>query len=212
METPVTYFYTDVPRTVNVRVDFPEGLLTEWYPAVEKLDAGKWTPEQAFSKQPRRVAGQAFLDWGAVRLTPPDQFAAIRVRDADGRAIPASLPKVGKAEHYGRARETDSAIVETVDKSRGSHFEKFLFYRGIGNFELPIKLVAHGGDRFEVTNSAEEVSGALLLVRIDDTHVRFTRSRPSARNRQRKSCCRRASRPSKTRRRDGARADRPGAL
>src|SRR5262249_18618883 len=35
METPVTYFYVDQPRTVRVRVDMPRGLLTHWYPAVD---------------------------------------------------------------------------------------------------------------------------------------------------------------------------------
>ena len=35
METPVTYFYTDKPQTVQVRVDMPHGLLTHWYPMVK---------------------------------------------------------------------------------------------------------------------------------------------------------------------------------
>ena len=34
METPVTYFYTDEERTVRAKVDFPNGLLTEFYPPV----------------------------------------------------------------------------------------------------------------------------------------------------------------------------------
>ncbi len=40
METPVIYFYTDKPRTVNVRVDFPQGMLSEWYPPVEDFASG----------------------------------------------------------------------------------------------------------------------------------------------------------------------------
>src|SRR5205085_12568968 len=34
METPVTYFYTDRPRDVQVRIDMPKGILTHWYPNV----------------------------------------------------------------------------------------------------------------------------------------------------------------------------------
>ena len=34
METPVTYFYSPAPLLVNVRVDFPKGVLTQWYPGV----------------------------------------------------------------------------------------------------------------------------------------------------------------------------------
>jgi hypothetical protein len=171
METPVTYFYTDVPRVVNVRVDFSQGMLTEWYPVVKRFESGKKDGETT-------ILGNAYLDWGAVRLTPPEKFADVRVRDPSGRAVPASLPVVAAVDHYGRARETDSAIVETVDARGGSHFEKFLFYRGLGNFELLIKLVALGNDRFEVSNSAEEASGALLLVRIENDRVRFTRMDP----------------------------------
>ena len=32
METPVIYFYSDRAQTVNARVRFPHGLITEWYP------------------------------------------------------------------------------------------------------------------------------------------------------------------------------------
>lgn len=170
METPVTYFYTDVPRVVNVRVDFPRGMLTEWYPLAKKRETGQATAE--------RDQGGAYLDWGAVRLTPPEQFADIRVRDKHGQAVPASLPPVTAKDHYGRARETDSAIVETVDNIGRSYFEKFLFYRGLGNFELPIKLSALGDDRFEVTNASEDPTGALLLVRIENGRVRFAQMDP----------------------------------
>src|SRR5262245_18673899 len=37
METPVTYFYTNRERDVNVKVKFPNGLLTEFYPPVEHM-------------------------------------------------------------------------------------------------------------------------------------------------------------------------------
>jgi hypothetical protein len=171
METPVTYFYTDVPRTVNARVDFPQGALTEWYPVVKKFQSGK-------ADGSLDIVGNAYLDWGTVRLTPPKQFADIRVKGPKGKAFPASLPPVDANDHYGRARETDSAIVETIDTDHASHFEKFLFYRGLGNFELPMKLTALGDDRFEITNSGDEASGASLLMRIDRGLVRFTRIDP----------------------------------
>src|SRR4051794_3248224 len=171
METPVTYFYTDVPRTVNVRLDFPKGALTEWYPVVKNFQSGK-------ADGSIEIIGRAYLDWGAIRLTPPKQFADIRVQGPKKKAVPAPPPPVDANDHYGRARETDSAIVETVDTQHGSHFEKFLFYRGVGNFELPMKLTALGNDRFEVMNSGDETSGALLLMRIDNGLVRFTRMDP----------------------------------
>src|SRR6266404_514668 len=32
METPVLYFYAQQPATLSIHVDFPHGLITEWYP------------------------------------------------------------------------------------------------------------------------------------------------------------------------------------
>src|SRR2546429_5550108 len=37
METPVIYFYTDQPQTVDVSVDFPKGTITEWYPQASQI-------------------------------------------------------------------------------------------------------------------------------------------------------------------------------
>jgi hypothetical protein len=125
-----------------------------------------------------RGNGSAFLDWGDVRLTPPDQFAGIRMRGLNDKPVPAVLQRVDEKDHYGRARETDSSYVETVDVHGRSHFEKFLFYRGVGNFELPVKLTALGSNRFEVANSGDEATGALLLIRIEDDRIRFTRMEP----------------------------------
>src|SRR3954469_1194771 len=84
METPVTYFYTDAPRTVNVRVDFPQGALTEWYPVVKNFQSGK--ADGSYD-----IIGRAYLDWGAVHLTPSKQFATIRVQGPKKQAVPASL-------------------------------------------------------------------------------------------------------------------------
>ncbi|MGD9648256.1 MAG: hypothetical protein AB7U73_21270 [Pirellulales bacterium] len=239
METPVIYFYTDEPQTVNVRVRFPQGMLTEWYPPAKEFASGASSvdelthatadsaaapaatsadansahaanvapaaaaenPDAAVageaprnpvtdfwlaSQQLERVRGghapvidgNAYLDWGAVRLIPPQQFADVRVRNAKKQIVPAWLPKIADGHHYGRARETDAAVVEVVDRRGESHFEKFLFYRGLGNFELPIKLAALGNERFEVTNSGLETSGVLLLVRIEAERVRFVRLEP----------------------------------
>ena len=42
METPVIYFYGNSPQLVDVTVDFPEGLISEWYP-----DATTFSPQPA---------------------------------------------------------------------------------------------------------------------------------------------------------------------
>ena len=78
METPVMYFYPSKPTTVSVHVDFPEGLVTEWYP-------------QTSSTQPSS-GNRGWVEWKDIQLNK----------------TAASLPRLGPASHYYAARETDS--------------------------------------------------------------------------------------------------------
>src|SRR5437764_5018469 len=34
-ETPVIYFYSDQPQDVTIRVKFPQGIWTQWYPQAQ---------------------------------------------------------------------------------------------------------------------------------------------------------------------------------
>src|SRR5215207_6589775 len=43
METPVIYFYAPRQTTVDVAVQFPRGLVTEWYPRAAVTPAGTLT-------------------------------------------------------------------------------------------------------------------------------------------------------------------------
>ncbi len=73
----------------------------------------------------RSVAGDA-IDWGTFTV----------LGDTSGKTPPRLL--VEKApSHYYPAREVDSSPLR-VGSSAGNEYEKFLFYRGVGSFELPL--------------------------------------------------------------------------
>jgi len=55
METPVLYFYTDRETDVSVRVDFPKGKITEWYPAARLV---------------RTTNSDGSIDWGRFTVVP----------------------------------------------------------------------------------------------------------------------------------------------
>ena len=183
METPVIYFYTNQPRDVSVAVDFPQGQLSEFYPPVRAMtpsfgegpDEYKWVhrepttqPAPKAAPAPPRAAqfDRGALDWGVVRIVP--QVAGEK---------PAYMPDVPTtpeaAAHYAYARETDAATVQFSDRPGERHDERFLFYRGLGDFTLPVKLTAQDDDHFELSNASGQRVGTALLLRVADGRARF---------------------------------------
>ena len=115
METPVIYFYSDRDVLASVKVRFPKGQLTEWYPSVLSYGgAGSEGDTARLSWPPRE------LDWGTFRVLPHGD---------------ASLPDEHRPSHYYAAREVDAAQVSVCtasgERSAVQH-ERFLFYRGVG--------------------------------------------------------------------------------
>jgi hypothetical protein len=105
METPVLYFYSPRPATVSVQVDFPKGLITEWYPkAVSVLASDVLPVGQTYGTGGR-------IDWGQVEI---------------GATGAGEFPNDGSPSHYYAARETDSAALRVNGQE-----EKLLFYRGV---------------------------------------------------------------------------------
>jgi hypothetical protein len=182
METPVTYFYTNRERDVNVRVSFPDGLLTEFYPPVTRMEPSYKLGEQL-------PLERSSLDWGRIHLIPLDRLQA-HVDDSVRRQLLESMlqnrltPYADARYHYGHARETDSALVhvhrpkpepnQPTLAPTGDFFEKFLFYRGVGNFDLPLKLTATSDSRFELSNFGRDPIRSLFLIDTDGQAVRFT--------------------------------------
>lgn len=134
METPVIYFYADGPETVSVRVRFPAGLISEWYPR------GKWTRNA--------------LRWSRVAVLPEST---------------ATLPREEDPSHYYPARETDAAIVR-CHTGRKAQYEKFLFYRGVGSFDLPVSAQLDG-DRVVVRNTGDATLGTVIVIASDGSSV-----------------------------------------
>jgi hypothetical protein len=167
METPVIYFYTDREREVSARVGFPSGLLTEFYPPPWEIGPAWTGPEQPPLKN-------SFLDWGRFRIVP---------QPADPTSAEAEalwIPTIEGDNHYAYARETDSAIVVSKDRWEFEHHEKFLFYRGIGNLEMPLRFEALGSGQFRVTNQGTDKIEGLFLMAVDSRGLRYVGLPPLA--------------------------------
>jgi hypothetical protein len=118
METPVLYFYSSQEGTVSVDISFLKGLITEWYPHADSVNAD--LNHKDFAVYMMQNPGS--ISWNSVHISPqaaPD--------------FPAGKPD----NHYYAARQTSSAAV-VVSTPAGTQREKFLFYRGVAGLPTPL--------------------------------------------------------------------------
>src|SRR5262249_50975953 len=80
MESPLLYFYSPTPLSVNAHVGFPQGRVTEWFPAAA-VGSRAGPPEP-----------NGGISWPDVSVTPGAR---------------AQLPIDSSGSHYYAARETD---------------------------------------------------------------------------------------------------------
>jgi len=142
LETPVIYFHTHTAMNVSVDVDFPKGILSEWYPAEKRILPDHHTDFDG-------VANSS-LGWD-VALLP--------------NAGRDDLPQVHDDDIWAPSRNVDCAKVR-VDSDN----EMFIFYRGLADFVLPIR-VTHGADGLlRVSNTSDDDIPDVVLLDNDGLH------------------------------------------
>lgn len=137
---------TKSARAVTVRMETP---LLYFYTKAETNVSVKvnftggtiteWYPQRA------RTGGTG-IDWGQVQVLPN-----VRVE----------LPREPGENHYYPARETDAAVVRVRSEEK-TEYEKFLFYRGVGDFQLPLSVLI-SGDKVLVKNASAGGAGTVIL-------------------------------------------------
>lgn len=141
METPVLYFYTDRATTALVSVGFTQGLFTEFYPSAQVKQIGSYAN---ILKTPQ--SGAATISWPSVSILP---------------GTSPRLPSEQSASHYYAARNTDAAPIRVDGQD-----EKFLFYRGVAGFSVPISTVLQPDGSILVTNlSRHALPGVIVLTK-----------------------------------------------
>ena len=136
LETPVVYFYSSDPQTVDVDVTFDQGWITEWFPRADSVT---------------RSGTKSLIHWPNLRIAP---FG----REAEALTHPATT-----GDHYFAARATDSDVVKTKDEA-----EKFLFYRGAGNFDTPLRVTMKSDFSITLANTGTEAISELLVFQTDE--------------------------------------------
>ena len=156
METPVIYFYADDALTVNVGVKFPQGTMTEWYPQANlpaKPSAEEWF-------------GPKSLRWDNVAVVPQELPSS----SSASKRTTAQPPNTEEPSHYYAARETDADLIRVNGET-----EKFLFYRGVGEFQAPVTVAQAGADgqRISLKNTGAEELKHLFIYQVENGQARF---------------------------------------
>jgi hypothetical protein len=139
LETPVLYFHTSQPLTLDLTVSFPGGWLTQYFPdAHATIDNGS-DPDAALSEKSRGT-----LAWRNLSLNSP-QGAAPQTDDPVWTAPRA---------------------VHAAPISLGKEREQFLFYRGVGHIQAPLHLARSPDNATLTLTSAEPTFHKLWLVDI----------------------------------------------
>ena len=137
METPVLYFYSQQPVTLSVRVGFPEGWITEWYPNASRVSPAEAGPGATLQHRNGEIV------WNDVHVAP---------------GLNPQLPVSHGPSHYFAARATDSAPVRI-----GTQWEKLIFYRGVGSFSVPLRPVITPQGRVKIANIGAETVPLVIL-------------------------------------------------
>jgi len=143
METPVIYFYSPYSMKLAVRVDFPQGIVTQWYPAASWVNhAEPYSPfSEPSTNQIITDLTNGYIEWGGGNiltiLAPQDTTPLAKVEENDpwiySRQVDANTIKVC---NVSKARIDNNLSFRLKEEYKD--YEKCLFYRGLGNFPLPL--------------------------------------------------------------------------
>ena len=161
LETPVVYFYSTEPTRVSFEVKFPGGLITEWYP---QLTAFGPTRNIKNAVPP---SDQSFARWDNLQV-----LGGSRVKTAG-----VKLPAYGSGNHYYAARETGSQLLRTdtpLTAGTNSEVEKFIFYRGAGNFAAPLRVGLENDGAINLFNQGIEPLRDLFILNVKGQTAKYS--------------------------------------
>jgi hypothetical protein len=139
LETPVIYFYADQPTRAHVEVDFPQGIISEWFPK-----ATSFAPPIGGIISAKIADGTMTWD---VDVSPSVEMAKAPIVPEDSVWMPSRGPAA-----------TPIQVDEEV--------ERFIFYRGLGRFTVPLTVRSTAQGLLELHNGSREVIEEAFLLHV----------------------------------------------
>ena len=153
METPVVYFYTAKAQKVKLNVEFKNGIISQWFPAVTAMQP----PVGALASwnlKPGQGLSKGSLTWD-VLVDPALDMAKAPLVPADSVWQPSRLTQATPLRFVGTDGEYNN-----VDQT-----ERFLFYRGLGRFTLPVQLKVYPKGGIAVQNNSDDALPYAIMLR-----------------------------------------------
>jgi hypothetical protein len=140
METPVLYFYSEPGLDITAKVGFKGGTISQWFPERSSGEANPVGPVVDMAATPY----ESGITWKA-KVLPRGT-----VKDPTHAATTAEWT----SPHY-----TNSNLIEGPQ----GEIEKFLFYRGLGNFPMSVSLRFDDKGDLVVKNGGDEAIPYLMV-------------------------------------------------
>jgi hypothetical protein len=172
------YFYSPRELVAQVHVQFPHGVITEWYPSG---DAAIYESKNLMDSMHIKSPESAIYQTKSLIVPAPSGLGSTLIRlDPSLNGIDTSLhhligtiawsnvkvqpgsapafPVESGSSRYFAARATDAAPI-----SVGDQHEKFLFYRGVGRFPIPLSARISTEGKLLVENRGLDSVPAVIL-------------------------------------------------
>ncbi|WP_309710976.1 hypothetical protein [Armatimonas sp.] len=128
-ETPVIYFYTDRPRRVSVGVDFPTGTWTHWFPSAQRV--GRYPGPHP--------THNGHIAWIANIKPPSPQDRLPTIAPDSLWRFARQVPQAATVHMTPDARLLNDTLSGFTPVPASGETERFLFYRGLGKADLPVR-------------------------------------------------------------------------
>ena len=145
LETPVIYFWSKKAIDVEVRVDFPQGIVGEWYP-----DATSYAPKL----DAMTTVAKGTMTWDV---------------SVDPAVKPSSFAAVDPTDIWAPSRKVASTPLRFTSSGGATESEQFIFYRGLATYDAAIRVTSGDDGVLHVRNgSTDDVPAAFALRVVGD--------------------------------------------
>jgi hypothetical protein len=133
-----------------------------------------------YSERPTTVSAQVEFPKGTITEWYPHAARTDKKLVWKGISVlggeKVKLSSEAKESRYYAARETDATplrVTFSEEDTKRTEQEKFLFYRGVGSFDMPLSVRASADGTFTATWKGDGLKDDLILIHVREGKIRF---------------------------------------